>query len=166
MFLNTLAYLRQPRLLCYDLVRLCSFYLDLCVRNRPRNWKYREKGADKLSKVKEANGTMNIPSIVRRRTFVNSRSLNKNKRSVNLPNLIPVESDASAYNHRERDFNVKSSYVGLFNWRSMCNKAIILKDCYRSIITDSDSPWLQAAQAPTVRWSSYEITGHGEIIIL
>ena len=72
-------------------------------------------------KVKEANGTMNIPSIIRRRKFVNSRSLNDN-------NPIAVESDASACNHHERDFNVESYYFGLFNCRSVCNKAIILKD--------------------------------------
>ena len=79
-------------------------------------------------KVKEANGTMNIPSIIRRRKFVNSRSLNDNRRSVNLANPIAVESDASACNHHERDFNVESYYFGLFNCRSVCNKAIILKD--------------------------------------
>ena len=85
-----------------DVVRLCPSYLDLCVRNRPRNWKYRGKRVDKLSKVKKANGARNIPSIVYRRTFVNSRSLNNKRRSISLANLIPVESDASAYNHRER----------------------------------------------------------------
>ena len=79
-------------------------------------------------KVKEANGTMNIPSIIRRRKFVNSRSLNDNRRSVNLANPIAVESDASACNHHERDFNVEGYYFGLFNCRSVCNKAIILKD--------------------------------------
>ena len=79
-------------------------------------------------KVKEANGTMNIPSIIRRRKFVNSRSLNDNRRSVNLANPIAVESDASACNHHERDFNVESYYFGLFNCRSVYNKAIILKD--------------------------------------
>ena len=83
------------------------------VRNRPRDWKYRGKRAGKLSKVKEANGTMSIPSVVRPRTFVNSDSLNNNRRLVILTDLIPVESDASAYKHRERDFNVKSSYFAV-----------------------------------------------------
>ena len=111
-----------------DLVRLCPFYLDLCVLNRPRNWKYRGKRAGKLSKAKEANGTMSIPSIVRSRTFVNGRSSKNNRRSANLANLIPVESDTTANKHREKDFNVKSSYFGLLICRSVCNKAIILKD--------------------------------------
>ena len=111
-----------------DLVRLCPFYLDLCVPNRPRNWKYRGKRAGKLLKAKEANGTMSIPSIVRPRTFVNSRSSKNNRRLVNLANLIPVESDTTANKHREKDFNVKSSYFGLLNCRSVCNKAIIPKD--------------------------------------
>ena len=98
-----------------DLVRLSPFYLDLCVLNRPRNWKYRGKRAGKLSKAKEANGTMSIPSIVRSRTLVNSRSSKNNRRSVNLANLIPVESNTTANKHREKDFNVKSSYFGLLN---------------------------------------------------
>ena len=111
-----------------DLVRLCPFYLDLYVLNRPRNWKYRGRRAGKLSKAKEANGTMSILSIVRSRTFVNGRSSKNNRRSANLANLIPVESDTTANKHREKDFNVKSSYFGLLNCRSVCNKAIILKD--------------------------------------
>ena len=81
---------------------VCALPIWICVRNRPRNWKYRGKRVDKLSKVKKANGARNIPSIVYRRTFVNSRSLNNKRRSISLANLIPVESDASAYNHRER----------------------------------------------------------------
>ena len=81
---------------------VCALPIWICVRNRPRNWKYRGKRVDKLSKVKKANGAMKIPSIVCRRTFVNSRSLNNKRRSISLANLIPVESDVSAYNHRER----------------------------------------------------------------
>lgn len=109
-------------------MRLCPFYLDFCGFNRPRNLKYHGKRAGKLSKTKEANRAMSIPSIVRPRTFVNSRSLNNNRRSVNLANLIPVECDASAYKHRERDFRVNTSCFGLLNCRSVSIKTIILKD--------------------------------------
>ena len=87
------------------LIVLCIIVTMLCVcalPNRPRNWKYRGKRVDKLSKVKKANGAMKIQSIVCRRTFVNSGSLNNKRRSISLANLIPVESDVSAYNYRER----------------------------------------------------------------
>ena len=85
---------------CNDLLHLCPFYLDFCVWiwNQPRNWKHHGKRAGKLLKVKEANRTMNIPSTVCWWTFVNSYLLTNSRRSINLARLVPIKSDARAYN--------------------------------------------------------------------
>ena len=72
--------------------------------------------------MKKANGAMNIPSIVCRRKSVNSCSLNKFGKS-----NACRERCQCVLSSRE-DFNVKSSYLGPLNCRSVCNNAIMLKD--------------------------------------
>ena len=115
-----------------ELLALCPFRINTLDRRRTHYMRYRGTRAGRLAKMKRTLKVMDIPTIVRPRTFIDENTPGNGpldfKRAANLSNLIFIKPCLKAQNIRNSLSGTMSCSFGLLNCRSVRNKSVILKD--------------------------------------